>query len=424
MSYSKQVWKDLPDKSTPLSAARLNHLETQYDQSARYTDAKVSGVPSFDYVDTAVAAAGAGYYPPVEGCSLYSYGHSYTIQPGPYSTPNGGEYQLRLGKRLGMGPVFSRGRSGTPAPDTFGLALSKSFNDAPAVPRDWTPGSRGVVLLQNYMNEASGNQGSDPKFRDMWKRSMRSVMALVSAGKMLTASEGTRRGTWTKYANVDSVSIWANEDIYFATQTTAEIDFTVTGDEVWVVVAATAASYPVADLEVRCGGKVVATHATSGVNPEYTSVVRPGRATNQYPGAYKVTGLNAAAGTTGNKTITIKPRTNGTFFINAVLIPSVAKPAIFVAKEPPRSPGATTGSAAFAQNDPAFRAMVDELVGEFENAYAVDLAPGWDNSKFVGSLDVNHKFHPNDLGMQHIASSFEEGIRSHIRSPVNGVMVL
>lgn len=32
MSYEKQEWVDLPDRSTPLSAARLSHLETQYDE--------------------------------------------------------------------------------------------------------------------------------------------------------------------------------------------------------------------------------------------------------------------------------------------------------------------------------------------------------------------------------------------------------
>ena len=31
--YSKQNWKNLPDQTTPLSAERLNHLESQYENA-------------------------------------------------------------------------------------------------------------------------------------------------------------------------------------------------------------------------------------------------------------------------------------------------------------------------------------------------------------------------------------------------------
>lgn len=34
MSYVKTVWQDLPDRTTPITAARLNNLETQYDRMA------------------------------------------------------------------------------------------------------------------------------------------------------------------------------------------------------------------------------------------------------------------------------------------------------------------------------------------------------------------------------------------------------
>lgn len=39
--YSKQNWKNLPDQTTPISAERLNHLETQYEESSLYTDQKI-----------------------------------------------------------------------------------------------------------------------------------------------------------------------------------------------------------------------------------------------------------------------------------------------------------------------------------------------------------------------------------------------
>lgn len=42
MAYTKQDWKNLPDQSTPISAARLNHLETQYEEGVAYTDEKIA----------------------------------------------------------------------------------------------------------------------------------------------------------------------------------------------------------------------------------------------------------------------------------------------------------------------------------------------------------------------------------------------
>lgn len=42
--YVKQVWKNLPDNSTPLSASRLNHLETQFDKAKEYVDGKTPDI--------------------------------------------------------------------------------------------------------------------------------------------------------------------------------------------------------------------------------------------------------------------------------------------------------------------------------------------------------------------------------------------
>lgn len=45
MTYTKQTWKNLPDQTTPVSAARLNHLETQFDEAAAYTDQQIAANP-------------------------------------------------------------------------------------------------------------------------------------------------------------------------------------------------------------------------------------------------------------------------------------------------------------------------------------------------------------------------------------------
>lgn len=46
MAYTKQTWRNSPDQTTPISAPRLNHLETQYDEATGYTDSKISALPS------------------------------------------------------------------------------------------------------------------------------------------------------------------------------------------------------------------------------------------------------------------------------------------------------------------------------------------------------------------------------------------
>lgn len=46
MVYVKQDWKNLPDQTTPISAERLSHLETQYDEAVAYTNGRISALPA------------------------------------------------------------------------------------------------------------------------------------------------------------------------------------------------------------------------------------------------------------------------------------------------------------------------------------------------------------------------------------------
>lgn len=66
MAYTKQTWKNLPSVETPISAARLSHLETQYDEAVSYTDAAITAAvdaaligPIGEARDAAEAAATA-----------------------------------------------------------------------------------------------------------------------------------------------------------------------------------------------------------------------------------------------------------------------------------------------------------------------------------------------------------------------------
>lgn len=44
MAYEKQNWENLPNETTPISAERLSHMETQYDESVAYTDTAITNL--------------------------------------------------------------------------------------------------------------------------------------------------------------------------------------------------------------------------------------------------------------------------------------------------------------------------------------------------------------------------------------------
>lgn len=48
MTYQKQNWVNFPSTATPISASRLSHLETQYDEGVKYTDSQLSGKADLD----------------------------------------------------------------------------------------------------------------------------------------------------------------------------------------------------------------------------------------------------------------------------------------------------------------------------------------------------------------------------------------
>lgn len=451
MTYIPIDFKNLPNTTTPLSAANMNHIQEQFSEAEALIsstvaplNSRVSGVEA-QVVDlegdlapipaeissisadlatltTTVDSLG-GVTPFVEGVKLYSYGHSYTYAPNAWSTPNGGEYGYRVGGRIRASETFCRGRSGTPAIDTLCLAMSSSWDTQTTLNRQWTPGSKGLVLLQNYMNEMPMADGVQPLFRDMWIRSIRSLIGLFSSDKITTVSSLTRRGAWTSYGNSTNKIMFVGEDCMFANTIGAEIDASVTGDEAWVITTTSDNTYSLGEIEVLCGGSVVLTENLNARNWPYTSTVRPGEVRSMYPTWLRVSGLNAASGTSGQKTITIRVKTAGTVFINGVAQPSATPPHVFLGKEPLRSPLATSGNANYLINRPVYDAMAEQVAGEFPNVTLVDLDVGWDVDTMVSSIDPG-KHHPNDLGMWSLANQFTAAINETISSPVNGVWKL
>lgn len=77
MVYNKQQW-NTNDPATPLSASRLNKLETQYDESKAYTDAQIAALP--DTPENLADVAYSGEYSDLEN-------RPYIPTVGDYATP-------------------------------------------------------------------------------------------------------------------------------------------------------------------------------------------------------------------------------------------------------------------------------------------------------------------------------------------------
>lgn len=54
MAYNKQTWANFPSTSTPISAARLEHMETQYDEAVSNLESRVSNEPTPGSIPTRV----------------------------------------------------------------------------------------------------------------------------------------------------------------------------------------------------------------------------------------------------------------------------------------------------------------------------------------------------------------------------------
>jgi len=354
------------------------------------------------------------------GVTIYSYGHSYTMMPSPYVTlPAHDEYQLQLGRRMASGPVISRGRSGTHLLDTISAIIAPTFAGSAA--RRWHIGDRGVVLLHNMMTDVSSAGGGDPDYLNAYEKALRLALGVFGSRSFIHADRGSRVGTgWAvkKYARLESGRTW------FTRTYGNKISFRVTGgDSVHVSTLCTDPRLLTqGTLRAECNGVVLgyfgrgpdrSTYACNRGRTYVDSVddVSQNRWT---PAGWRIRGLNAAARTSGTKTLTLRKidNTASAVWVQGVYLTSGSAPPVLVAKEPPRNPGGTSQSAvaSFYANEPAYRTMIDGVCNEYGAAHPVDLRPGWDNSTMVSVKDTSYRFHPNTLGMSCMADNFEKAL--------------
>ncbi|MCA9325526.1 hypothetical protein KDA23_05700, partial [Candidatus Saccharibacteria bacterium] len=179
-------------------------------------------------------------------------------------------------------------------------------------------------------------------------------------------------------------------------------------------------TYTIGGVDFICNGSTVGSFAGNGLKPSYTDPIF-GSDQNITFQLVKVTGLTAAAGTSGAKTLRIANSGGGNIFVSGIVVPSATPPRVFVAKEPPRgSPPEAQWTSAHAWYD----SEIATIVSEFDNAHLVDLQTDFDSTMYVDSATDGQGIHPNDKGHWFIANKFTESINTNITDWDEGIVSL
>jgi hypothetical protein len=329
------------------------------------------------------------------------------------------EYQLQLGRRLASGPVVSRARSGTLFLDTISAIIAPTFAGSAA--RRWRIGDQGLVLLHNMMNDVSSAAGGDLDYLNAYQKALRLSLGVFGARSFIHADRALRvGGGWAVrgYARLENGRTWS-------TRTYGDkISFRVTGGDTAHV--STLCTDPrlltQGTLRAECNGVVVGYFGRGRDNgtyfcnrgKAYRDSVNDVSQNRWTPAGWRIRGLNAAAGTSGTKLLTLRKvdNTAAPVWVQGVYLTASLAPRVLVAKEPPRNPKAVSSGAvaAFYANEPSYRALIDGVCKEYGAARSVDLRPGWDNATMVSVKDTSFRFHPNTLGMSCIADNFQRAV--------------
>lgn len=392
------------------------------------------------------AALGAGtgetmFNPYLRQATIYSYGHSFTAVPNGYCRPEKAEYPIRLRELIGFSDVMPFGRGGTFLPDTLALALNGVR--ATDKSRTW-PGlaslalshqaetaandpdgrlmPRGVVTIQNYLNEGGHAWALTPEYIEFWTHCLRSLIAVISSKGQIahTTDVGTTASgspAWQTMTVTQYTNMFPGNHLFRSNQVGDWRQFRVKGDECWILIFAAKSTTATRGLDVYVGGTKVKEINPTGMMAEYTSVISGSESLNLWPLAVRVSGLDAAAGTSGWKTVQVRiaSRGSGWGFVSSALVPRVHPPEVFVAYEPERR-----GVADWPTRMAPYRAAVDQVVSEFAHAHAVDLETGWD----LDAFNIAGNIHPNDRGQAFMADRFAAAINATITDWGGGTAVL
>lgn len=145
MTYVKQVWANTPSVTSPLSADRLNHLETQFDEATQYTDQKIAENPG------QVGPKGDPGTPGAEGPQGPS-GEAAVISAATVSTlPAGAEATVTMGgtssnRTFNFGvPQGAQGIPGPAGADGTSVQIRGTLPGIGSLPESGAPGDAWMI---------------------------------------------------------------------------------------------------------------------------------------------------------------------------------------------------------------------------------------------------------------------------------------
>lgn len=316
----------------------------------------------------------------MEGTAVYAYGHSYVASDffgqGPQQ-----RYINRAAARLNF-QAINRAASGWRMMDTALDAIGSRYPG-----RTWAPGTKGVVVLDCTLNDAS-SQGTAAAALAGYRHALRAFANFVSCETVIDSSAAGWTVNGAESTNLSS-DYYGGSNRSITTGATTTWSRTFTGTEITVGMfgIATAAG----EFDILIDGTV---RATVNCAAQCTASTVSGITRDYVPLTVRISGL-----TNASHTLLIRPK-NGVAatglgpFLDWVGFRSATPPRIVVVKCVPVPD--TSKDAAIA----AYNAIIDEVAAEFPNMVVVDPSVGWNRATMIGSDGV----HLSAAGNAHLAA--------------------
>ena len=152
MSYEKQTWVNTPATTTPISAARLNHLETQYDQAIQdaktYTDSQTEPGPRFSAALSSELQEGSTYAGALQ-LDKYADSNLLDLPRSPSRVWYG--HRINPAWKAAVGKV----RSGTSDAKILCIGDSTTYGTAASMPEGWMNQNSWPSMMAKFLNNNS-----------------------------------------------------------------------------------------------------------------------------------------------------------------------------------------------------------------------------------------------------------------------------
>jgi hypothetical protein len=311
--------------------------------------------------------------PSLEAVNLTAFGHSYIF----------GDQEVAGSKWVDR--VASRGR--TLAITNRGVNGFRSTQTAQKVLQTWTPGSRGLVLLQSIVNDVRVFQGA-ANGPATTREAFRAILAYLTSLAAQQEGSGNLQfvGSWSTVVDANA----SGGNVKKTTTIGDYVDVAWNGDSCYVLTQFTSSA---------TAGTVTATRSTT---QSVISTTDTGGYYETTPAVIPLTGFGA-----GDHTVRLKLTAGTAFVVDALLVPNPAPPVIVIAKEGPvlKFNGSYVGTEAAGNTAllTNYTPAIDTVTAQFPTVLVTPQGgpAGWD----ANTMTVADGLHPNQKGSANIADA-------------------